>query len=189
MVSKEALIETNQIDIGQSLHYSVPSFSAVKFGINDLAPLVDPATLRGLSPDQTLLLVNGKRRHKVSFFSLNEGVGKGQLANDVNAIPSAAIKSAEVLRDGAAAQYGSDAIAGVINYTLNDASSGGSLRLFTGVSVSNPEHDDRGENADLDGQNIFDDTQTDGQTYSASLNFGLPWGEDGFINTTLNGAP
>jgi iron complex outermembrane receptor protein len=95
------LNSTGQIDVGQSLHYSAPSFSAVKFGINDLSPLTDPATLRGLSPDQTLLLVNGKRRHKVSFINLNHGLAKGQLGNDINAIPALAIKQVEILRDGA----------------------------------------------------------------------------------------
>ena len=128
VLSVQELYATGQIDLAQSLHYSAPSFSAVRFGINDLAPLIDPASLRGLAPDQTLLLVNGKRRHKVSFFGLNHGVGKGQLGNDMNAIPAAAIKRVEILRDGAAAQYGSDAIAGVINMQLNDSRSGGSIR-------------------------------------------------------------
>lgn len=185
VISAKELVSTNQIDIGQSLHYSAPSFSAVKFGINDLAPLIDPATLRGLAPDQTLLLVNGKRRHKVSFFSLNHGVGKGQLGNDINAIPSAAVKQVEILRDGAAAQYGSDAIAGVMNMQLNDASEGGSVRMFTGVGYSSPKYDGLGSNADLEGDNIYgDDPVADGQTFSTSVNFGLPWGENGFINTT-----
>ncbi len=176
---------TNQIDIGQSLHFSAPSFNAVKFGINDLAPLIDPASLRGLAPDQTLLLVNGKRRHKVSFFSLNHGVGKGQLGNDINAIPSAAVKQVEILRDGAAAQYGSDAIAGVMNLQLNDARTGGSLRTFTGVGYSSPKYDDIGSNSDLSGENIYgEDAITDGATFATSLNFGMPWGSDGFVNAT-----
>ena len=184
VLSLEALNETQQMDIGQMLHFAAPSFSAVKFGINDLSPLTDPASLRGLSPDQTLLLVNGKRRHKVSFFNLNHGLAKGQLGNDINAIPAAAIKQVEIMRDGAAAQYGSDAIAGVINMVLNDASSGGSIRAFTGVSYTNPEFDGRSP-VGPDGQEIYPDAITDGATYSVSANFGLPWGEDGFLNTTL----
>jgi len=95
VIGAEALQSTSQVDIGQSLTYSAPSFNAPKFGINDLAPLIDPASLRGLSPDQTLLLVNGKRRHKVAFFSNNSGVGKGQVGNDINSIPSAAVKQVE----------------------------------------------------------------------------------------------
>ena len=185
VLSLEELNKTGQIDLGQALHFVAPSFNAVKFGINDLSPLTDPASLRGLSPDQTLLLVNGKRRHKVSFFSLNHGLGKGQLGNDINAIPAAAIKRVEILRDGAAAQYGSDAIAGVINMVLNDASSGGSARVYTGVSYTKPEFDGI-SSAGTSGQGIYPGGEvTDGDTYSASINFGLPWGEDGFLNTTV----
>ncbi len=187
VITTKELNATGQIDIGQSLHYTAPSFSAVKFGINDLAPLIDPATLRGLAPDQTLLLVNGKRRHKVSFFSLNHGVGKGQLGNDINAIPSAAFKRVEILRDGAAAQYGSDAIAGVVNMQLNDASEGGSIRFYTGSALTKPKYDDLGSNAERDGLNIYgDDFIRDGQTFSVSANFGLKWGKNGFVNTTVN---
>jgi len=183
VLSLEELNKTGQIDIGQSLHYVAPSFSAVKFGINDLSPLTDPATLRGLSPDQTLLLVNGKRRHKVSFMNLNHGLAKGQLGNDINAIPAAAIKQVEILRDGAAAQYGSDAIAGVINMVLNDASSGGSIRAYTGAASSDPEFDGLSP-VGTKGDSIYG-SLNDGVTFSVSANFGLPWGDDGFINTTV----
>ncbi|MFV0248755.1 MAG: TonB-dependent receptor domain-containing protein [Tenacibaculum sp.] len=179
------LIGTGQPDVGQQLQFSAPSFNAVKFGINDLASLIDPASLRGLATDQTLLLVNGKRRHKVSFFSLNHGVGKGQLGNDINAIPAAAIKRIEILRSGAAAQYGSDAIAGVMNLQLNNAKSGGSIKFYIGSGLSNPKYDNIGSNAHLAGKTIYG-TVVDGQTAQLSLNFGLPWGETGFINTTLN---
>ena len=95
VVSADVLIQTAQPEVAQGLHFTVPSFSAQKFGINDLAPLIDPASLRGLGSDQTLLLVNGKRRHKVAFFGANDGVGKGQLGNDMNAVPGAAIKAVE----------------------------------------------------------------------------------------------
>ena len=179
------LSTTGQADMGQQLQFSAPSFNAVKFGINDLAPLVDPASLRGLASDQTLLLVNGKRRHKVSFFSLNHGVGKGQLGNDINSIPAAAVKRVEILRDGAAAQYGSDAIAGVMNLQLNNARSGGSFKFYTGVGYSNPKYDGIGSNANLEGQSIYGRVK-DGETAQMSLNFGLPWGEKGYVNTTLN---
>ena len=186
VVSARELVATGQPDIAQSLHYAAPSFSAVKFGINDLAPLVDPASLRGLSPDQTLLLLNGKRRHKVAFFSNNAGVGKGQLANDINAIPSAAVKRVEILRDGAAAQYGSDAIAGVMNMQLKDSRTGGSVRLYTGSAMTSPTYDDI-TNAGTAGEKIYgDDPVRDGQTFTASANFGNAWGEDGFVNTTLH---
>lgn len=186
VINARELQSTGQADIGQSLHYSAPSFSAVKFGINDLAPLVDPASLRGLSPDQTLLLINGKRRHKVAFFSNNAGVGKGQLANDINSIPSAAVKRVEILRDGAAAQYGSDAIAGVMNLQLNDAREGGSIRMYYGATSTSPTWDGI-SNGGPEGEKIYgDDPVVDGQTISASANFGLPWGDDGFVNTTFS---
>ncbi len=185
VIGAEALQSTAQVDIGQSLHYSAPSFNAPKFGINDLAPLIDPASLRGLSPDQTLLLVNGKRRHKVAFFSNNSGVGKGQVGNDINSIPSAAVKQVEILRDGAAAQYGSDAIAGVVNMQLNDARSGGTIRLYTGVTSTNPKYD-AFTNAGTEGESIYGETINDGQTFTASANFGMPWGEKGFVNTTIS---
>jgi len=185
VVSATELRQTAQVDIAQSLHYTAPSFSAVKFGINDLAPLVDPASLRGLSPDQTLLLVNGKRRHKVAFFSNNNGVGKGQLANDINSIPSAAVKRVEILRDGAAALYGSDAIAGVMNMQLKDANSGGNINLYYGATLTAPEYDNI-TNVGTPGEKIYgEDAISDGQTINASANFGTGWGNDGFLNTTL----
>jgi iron complex outermembrane receptor protein len=186
VISNKELTATGQIDIGQALHFSAPSFSAQKFGINDLSSVIDPASLRGLGSDQTLLLVNGKRRHKVAFFSINQGVSKGQVGNDINAIPAEAVSNVEILRDGAAAQYGSDAIAGVMNYQLNNSRSGGSLRFYTGIASSNPKHDNKGANANLNGQPIYKNGKQDNETYKASLNFGLPWGSDGFINTTIN---
>lgn len=180
------LVKTGQPDIGQSIHFTVPSFSAQKFGINDLAPLIDPAQLRGLGSDQTLLLVNGKRRHKVAFFNGNDGVGKGQLGNDINSIPSAAVERVEVLRDGAAAQYGSDAIAGVINMELKKNRSGGSIQAYMGSTNTSPEYDGI-SNQGEEGEKIYgDEAITDGNTFSTALNFGLPWGEDGFISTTLS---
>ena len=179
------LIKTGQPDVAQSIHFSVPSFSAQKFGINDLAPLIDPAQLRGLGSDQTLLLVNGKRRHKVAFFNGNDGVGKGQLGNDMNSIPSAAIERVEILRDGAAAQYGSDAIAGVVNMQLKKNREGGSFQAYLGSTYTSPEYDDI-TNKGTPGAKIYgDDPIRDGNTFKTSVNFGLPWGEDGFVSTTL----
>lgn len=185
-IQASELISTGQPDIGQAIHFTVPSFSAQKFGINDLAPLIDPAQLRGLGSDQTLLTVNGKRRHKVAFFNGNDGVGKGQLGNDINSIPSMAVERVEVLRDGAAAQYGSDAIAGVINMQLKTNRSGGSFMAYTGSTYTTPKYDDI-TNRGTEGENIYgEDPVTDGNTFMSSLNFGLPWGDDGFISTTLS---
>lgn len=177
VINVKELQATGQVDLGQSLHYSAPSFNAYKFGINDGAPFVDPATLRGLGPDQVLMLVNNKRRHKVSFLSINDGVGKGQVGTDINIVPALAVKRVEVLRDGAAAQYGSDAIAGVINMQLNNASSGGTVTAYYGQGYSKPN---------LDVKNIKAPVLTqDGKTYNVAANFGLKLGEKGFLNTTL----
>jgi iron complex outermembrane recepter protein len=177
VINVKDLQATGQIDLGQSIHYSAPSFNSVKFGINDGAPFVDPATLRGLGPDQVLVTVNNKRRHKVSFLSINDGVGKGQVGTDINVVPALSLKRVEVLRDGAAAQYGSDAIAGVINLQLNNASSGGAVNVYTGTGYSRPQIDVAGL--------LPIKTVTDGATYNVSANVGLKLGAKGFLNTTL----
>lgn len=177
VINAKELQTSGQVDLGQTIHFAAPSFNAVKFGINDAAPFVDPATLRGLGPDQVLMLINNKRRHKVSFLSINDGVGKGQVGTDINVVPALSLKRVEVLRDGAAAQYGSDAIAGVINLELNDASEGGAVNIFTGIGYSKP-------NLDVTGA-IAPTTITDGLTYNANVNFGLKLTSKGYINTTL----
>ncbi|MEN9609496.1 MAG: hypothetical protein RLZZ628_310 [Bacteroidota bacterium] len=178
VINVKDLQATGQVDLGQSIHYSAPSFNAVKFGINDGAPFVDPATLRGLGPDQVLVTVNNKRRHKVSFLSINDGVGKGQVGTDINVVPALSLKRVEVLRDGAAAQYGSDAIAGVINLQLNNASSGGTVNVYTGTGYSKPQLD---VNSNFPPSTLV----IDGKTYNVSTNFGLKLGSKGFLNTTL----
>jgi len=122
-----------------------------------------PATLRGLGPDQTLVLINGKRRHQASLIHINTSVGRGTAGTDMNAIPASAIKRIEVLRDGAAAQYGSDAIAGVINIVLNDADDGGKVTLSYG------EH-----------------SKGDGDSTNIDISKGFALGDSGYLNTTLN---
>jgi iron complex outermembrane recepter protein len=178
VINLKEIQQTGQVDLGQAIHYSAPSFNAMKFGINDAAPFVDPATLRGLGPDQVLVLVNNKRRHKVSFLSINDGVGKGQAGTDINVVPALSLKRVEVLRDGAAAQYGSDAIAGVINMQLNNASSGGGVTTYYGQGYSKPN---------LDIKNVKTPILTqDGKTYNLAANVGLKLGEKGFLNSTLS---
>ncbi|TGE12853.1 TonB-dependent receptor [Hymenobacter elongatus] len=107
-----------QTDVSQILTYVAPSFQSSRQTISDGTDHVDPASLRGLGPDQVLVLVNGKRRHSSALVNINGTVGRGSVGTDLNTIPNASIKRIEVLRDGAAAQYGSDAIAGVINIQL-----------------------------------------------------------------------
>lgn len=117
---KDVTTQSGKLEINQLLQYIAPSFNANKQSGSDGADHVDPASLRGLGPDQTLVLINGKRRHQSSLVNLFGTRGRGNTGTDLNAIPAAAIKRIEILRDGAAAQYGSDAIAGVINIVLND---------------------------------------------------------------------
>ena len=119
------LLKSGLGEVNKVLNALVPSFNFPQPTITDGTDHIRPATLRGLGPDQTLVLVNGKRRHQTALLNLNGSVGRGSTGADLNSIPSAAIQRIEVLRDGAAAQYGSDAIAGVINVILKSAGEGG----------------------------------------------------------------
>ena len=128
VISTREIKQFAQVDLGQTLTYAAPSFQSARQTISDGTDHIDPAGLRGLGPDQTLVLLNGKRRHNTALVNINGTVGRGSVGTDLNAIPLAAIERIEVLRDGAAAQYGSDAIAGVINIVLK--------KNFNGLSVS-----------------------------------------------------
>ncbi len=127
----------SQVDIGQILNYVAPSFNSNRQTVADGTDHVDPASLRGLGPDQVLVLVNGKRRHTSALVNINGTVGRGSVGTDMNVIPVAAIERIEVLRDGAAAQYGSDAIAGVINIVLKKDMDGLAVSLTTGANITN----------------------------------------------------
>ena len=140
----------------------IPSFNVATHPISDAATLVRPASLRNLSHDHILILVNGKRRHRSSVIAWFGGVTDGAQGPDISTIPSIALRQVEVLRDGASAQYGSDAIAGVINFLLKDDRAGGSLELNTGTHRAG-----------------------DGDAYSFAGNVGLPLGETGFANLSL----
>lgn len=132
IISGEDLSATGINETAKALQYAVPSFNYPSSSVTDGTDAVRPASLRGLSPDHTLVLINGKRRHSSALVHLNGTTGRGSSNVDLNAIPIAAIKRIEVLRDGAAALYGSDAIAGVINIVLKDNDSGGSASLQVG---------------------------------------------------------
>lgn len=114
------LLTTGQTEPTQMLHYIVPSFNSGRQTVADGTDHIDPSTLRGLGPDQVLTLLNGKRRHNQALININGTIGRGSVGTDMNAIPSAAIERLEVLRDGASSQYGSDAIAGVINVVMKN---------------------------------------------------------------------
>ncbi len=121
VLSSKELKAFPQTDITQVLNYLAPSFNSNRQTVSDGTDHIDPASLRGLGPDQVLVLVNGKRRHTAALVNINGTFGRGSVGTDMNSIPLAAIDHIEVLRDGAAAQYGSDAIAGVINLVLKKA--------------------------------------------------------------------
>ena len=123
-------------ELNQALSLALPSFNFPRPGLADGTDTVRPATLRGLAPDQTLVLVNGKRRHASALVNLNNTVGRGSAAVDLNTIPTVALRGVEVLRDGASAQYGSDAIAGVINVLLREADEGGGVSISHGRRMS-----------------------------------------------------
>jgi iron complex outermembrane receptor protein len=133
VISGDDFINQGGVDTSNLLRNVVPSFNVNDQPISDAASLVRPANLRGLAPDHTLVLVNGKRRHRASVITwLGNGVSDGSQGPDIAAIPSLALKSVEVLRDGAAAQYGSDAIAGVINFNLKDSDEDGAIEIKYG---------------------------------------------------------
>ncbi|MDO5972542.1 TonB-dependent receptor [Flavivirga aquimarina] len=160
-----------QVNLNKLLNFVAPSFTSNTQTISDGTDHIDPASLRGLGPDQVLVLINGKRRHNSSLVNVNGTFGRGSVGTDLNAIPSGSIKRLEVLRDGAAAQYGSDAIAGVINIVLNDNVNQLSLNVTTGANFSKNANDQTGG--------------VDGETINVSANYGLPLGDNGgFINFT-----
>ena len=136
VITAESLSQTGHTELNKALTQEVPSFNFPQPSITDGTDVIRPATLRGLSPDQTLVLVNGKRRHTSALLNINGSVGRGSSAVDINLIPSIALSRVEVLRDGAAAQYGSDAIAGVINFQLRNAPSGGRASITYGQYVT-----------------------------------------------------
>lgn len=151
----------NTADLTDNLKALVPSFTATP-ATGDGSAFVRPTSLRGTAPDQALVLINGKRRHRsslVQFFA--PAAGNGAHGADIGMIPGMALKRVEVLRDGAASQYGSDAIAGVFNFILNDANEGGSVKVQYGEF--------------FDGE----------QSLQAGANIGLPIGDSGFINATI----
>ncbi len=125
VIGEGAIENSGQTETNKILNSLVPSFNFPQPSIADGTDALRPASLRGLSPDQTLVLVNGKRRHVSALLNINGTVGRGSAAVDLNLIPGLAIQRIEVLRDGASSQYGSDAIAGVINIQLRTANNGG----------------------------------------------------------------
>jgi iron complex outermembrane receptor protein len=161
VVTSEEIGRSGRTETGRILHTLAPSFISTPQTVADGSDHVDPASLRGLGPDQVLILVNGKRRHRSALMHVNGTFGRGTVGADLNAIATGSIKRIEILRDGAASQYGSDAIAGVINIVTKDVTDLLDVSSQTGITGSG-----------------------DGAQLKASANYGFKIGDKGFINVT-----
>jgi len=190
---QDIVTKSGKIEINELLQYSAPSFNASKQSGSDGADHIDPASLRGLGPDQTLVLINGKRRHSSSLINIFGTRGRGNSGTDLNTIPATSIKRIEILRDGAAAQYGSDAIAGVINIVLKDNIDKLSGSISYGAYNTNakgdfpdgtPNTDGNRLDTENDGNRIADDKSLDGGSVKVTANYGVGIGEKGYINFT-----
>tara|TARA_R110000782_G_scaffold13278_5_gene39164 strand:+ start:87 stop:2633 length:2547 start_codon:yes stop_codon:yes gene_type:complete len=160
VLSADYFSNQGETDLSTLVRNIVPSYNVNAQPISDAATIVRPANLRGLAPDHTLVLVNGKRRHRAAvIYWLGNGVADGAQGPDISLIPSIALKQVEVLRDGAAAQYGSDAIAGVMNFILKDDAEGARLEAKYGEYK-----------------------EGDGAAYSIAGNIGFPLSDSGFAN-------
>jgi iron complex outermembrane receptor protein len=162
ILSNKDLRSTGQVSFDKALQYRVPSFNTVQTPVNDATSLLDPYEIRNMGPSRTLILINGKRKNASALTYIQTSPGRGEGGADISAIPQDAIKRVEILRDGASAQYGSDAIAGVMNIILKDKFEYGVATLNTGVTHKG-----------------------DGAVYGISLNNGANFGEKGFINYTV----
>jgi iron complex outermembrane receptor protein len=164
IVTAKDLISTGQTTFDKALQYKIPSFSTVQTPVNDATSLLDPYEIRNMGPSRTLILINGKRKNLSALLYTQTSPGRGETGSDISGIPIDAIKDIQVLRDGASAQYGSDAIAGVINIILKDSPDGGSATLRTGIT-----------------------SEGDGEMFGVSVNNGSSIGDDkGFINYTVD---
>lgn len=192
VISGDELLNSGSTETNKLLNQLVPSFNFPQPSLTDGTDSLRPATLRGLAPDQVLVLVNGKRRHQSALVNLNGSVGRGSTAVDLNTIPPLAIERLEVLRDGAASLYGSDAIAGVINIQLKKGIGGRAQATF-GKYVTEMEDVGQVDTVSLttglsDNPLITytgdDRKRRDGDTYTFASNFGLPLGDSGYLNFT-----
>lgn len=162
VINSDAIARAGATETGALLQKLAPSFNFSRTTVSDGTDIVRPATLRGLGPDQVLVLINGKRRHSQAQINIQQTVGRGSSGTDINSIPTSAIERIEVLRDGAAAQYGSDAIAGVINIILKSQTETTDLGLHWGTTKEN-----------------------DGDSTTLSANTGFEIGNGGFVNLTV----
>jgi iron complex outermembrane receptor protein len=164
VVGVKELTSTGQMTFDKALQYRIPSFNTVQTPVNDATSLLDPYEIRNMGPSRTLILINGKRKNLSALLYTQTSPGRGETGADISAIPTDAIKRVEILRDGASAQYGSDAIAGVMNIILKDTPNEGSATVRLGVT-----------------------SEGDGETFGVAVNNGSSIGDDkGFINYTVD---
>lgn len=163
VLSASELTKTAQASLDKALGFRVPSFNTVQTPVNDATSLLDPYEIRNMGPSRALILINGKRKNASALIYTQTSPGRGESGADISAIPQDAIKRIEVLRDGASAQYGSDAIAGVVNIILKDNPNGTSITGRTGVTH-----------------------EGDGKMQALSVNHGMALGDSGFINFTVD---
>lgn len=163
IVSARDLISTGQMTFDKALQYRIPSFNTVQTPVNDATSLLDPYEIRNMGPSRTLILINGKRKNMSSLLYTQTSPGRGETGADISAIPTDMIKRVEILRDGASAQYGSDAIAGVMNIILKDDVDQGGVTLRSGIT-----------------------SKGDGGLVGIALNNGSALGKDGFVNYTID---
>jgi len=188
-ISAEVLTSTGLTETNAILARVLPSFNFPRPSITDGTDQVRPAQLRGLAPDQTLVLINGKRRHTSALLNLNGSVGRGSTAVDLNLIPPNAIQRIEVLRDGASAQYGSDAIAGVINIVLKDQPNTFNVSTTFGQHVTEIDGVPRVKDVSFsdDGTELIiepgsDRTEVDGDTVTVQVGGGIALGREGALH-------
>ncbi|WP_367756424.1 TonB-dependent receptor [Flavobacterium sp. WC2430] len=163
VLSSEDLISTGQFTLDKALQYKIPSFNTVQTPVNDATSLLDPYEIRNMGPSRTLILIDGKRKNLSALLYLQTSPGRGETAADISGIPIDAIERVEVLRDGSSAQYGSDAIAGVINVILKKRPNNGAVTVRTGITKKG-----------------------DGELFGVSLNNGSTSGNNGFVNYTID---
>jgi iron complex outermembrane receptor protein len=186
VVSAEAIQNIGVGELNQALSVNLPALNFPRPALADGTDSVRPAALRGLAPDQTLVLVNGKRRHQASLVNINGTIGRGSSAVDLNTVPNLAVGGVEVLRDGASALYGSDAIAGVVNVRLREASEGGAISASYGwreTEYTVPVAAPTAAGVPDPGRSISRG-RSDGQIYTVAGWKGFSLGDDGFLTIT-----
>jgi iron complex outermembrane receptor protein len=178
----QVINQLGQVDLNQILNFIAPSFQSSRQTVADGTDHLDPAQLRGLGTDQVLVLINGKRRHQAALVNVNGTINRGQVSTDLSTIPATAIERIEILRDGAAAQYGSDAIAGVINIVLKKST--GILEASVSYGAFVTKYPKNYALYKLAGKSDDPNVKvTDGNTFQGSIGYGINLGK-GYLNLT-----